>query len=109
MRSRPMLLVTGLLLIAGAAYAPVAIARQATLAHAGHDGYSSDERDFTVGRTVYLRSARTKIGRIVAVDANHEFPVSFRVRHGRAVLLRHVDGPADWLPVEGLSKVYVVR
>lgn len=109
MRSRPMLLVAGLLLIAGAAYAPVAIARQTTLAHAGRDGYSSDERDFTVGRTVYLRSARTKIGRIIAADERHEFPASFRARRGRAVLLRHVDGPVDWLPVEGLSRVYVVR
>ena len=109
MRSRPVLLVTGLLLIAGAAYAPVAIARQATLAHAGRDGYSADERDFTTGRTVYLRSTKTKIGRILAVDDAREFPASFHTRHGRAVLLRHVDGPMDWLPVAGLSRVYVVR
>lgn len=109
MKSRPVLLVTGLLLIGGAAYAPVAIARQATLAHAGRDGYSGDEHDFTVGRTVYLRSAKSKIGRIIAVDEDHEFPATFRTRHGRAVLLRHVDGPMDWLPVEGLSRVYVVR
>ncbi len=109
MRSRPMLLVTGLLLVAGAAYAPVAIARQTTLAHTRRDGYSNDERDFTVGRTVYLRSARTKIGRIIAVDQDHQFPAGFRTRRGRAVLLRHVDGPVDWLPVAGLSRVYVVR
>ena len=32
-----------------------------------------------------------------------------RTRRGRAVLLRHVDGPVDWLPVAGLSRVYVVR
>lgn len=109
MRSRPMLLMAGLLLIAGAAYAPVAIARQTTLARAGRDGYSSDERDFTVGRTVYLRWARTKVGRIIAADENHRFPSGFRTRRGRAVLLRHVDGPTDWLPVDGLSRVYVVR
>jgi len=108
MRSRPLLLAAGLLSIAVAAYAPVAIARQ-TAARPGGTTYSSDERDFTVGRTVYLRSTRTKIGRIVAADDDHEFPASFKTRHGRAVLLRHVDGPFDWLPVEGLSRVYVVR
>ena len=109
MRSRPMMLAAGLLLIAVAAYAPVAIARQTTAAREASAGYSSQERDFTVGRTVYLRSTKTKIGRIVAADDHHDFPPSFRTRHGRAVLLRHVDGPMDWLPVEGLSRVYVVR
>jgi hypothetical protein len=108
MRSRPMMLAGGLLLLAVAAYAPVAIARQATSAHAAA-GYSSNERDFTVGRTVYLRSTKTKIGRIIAADEHREFPPGFRARPGRAVLLRHVDGPMDWLPVEGLSRVYVVR
>jgi hypothetical protein len=109
MRSRPVLLAAGLLSIAVAAYAPVAIARQTTAAHESRAAYSSDERDFTVGRTVYLRSTKTKIGRILAVDEDHEFPSSFRRRHARAVLMRHVDGPFDWLPVEGLSRVYVVR
>ena len=114
MRSRPTMLAAGLLLIAVAAYAPVAIARQTTAARAGGTGYSGNERDFTAGRTVYLRSTKTKIGRILAVDENHEFPASARFPaikrgHARAVLLRHVDGPMDWLPVEGLSHVYVVR
>jgi hypothetical protein len=109
MRSRPMVLAGGLLLLAVAAYAPVAIARQTSATHAAGAGYSSDERDFAVGRTVYLRSTKTKIGRIVAADDDHEFPATFRKRHARAVLLRHVDGPMDWLPVEGLSRVYVVR
>ena len=78
-------------------------------ARPGGTGYSSDERDFTVGRTVYLRSTKTRIGRIVAVDDDHEFPRELQEAAGRAVLLRHVDGPFDWLPVEGLSRVYVVR
>lgn len=109
MRSRPVLLVAGICLLAAAAYAPVAIARQTTALHAGRDGYSGDERDFTVGRTVYLRSTRTRIGRIVAADANHEFPPTFTRRHAKAVLIRHTDGPRSWTPVEGLSRIYVVR
>ena len=109
MQSRPALLVAGLCLIAGAAYAPVAIARQTSAAHAGRSGYSSDESDFTVGRTVYLRSSKTRIGRIVAVDDHHDFPPSFRKRHAKAVLIRHMDGPLDWTPLDGLSRIYVVR
>ena len=109
MRSRPALLVAGLCLIAGAAYAPVAIARQTTALHASREGYSSDERDFTVGRSVYLRSTRTHIGRIVAADGDHEFPPTFKTTHARAVLVRSVDGAYNWLPVEGLSRIYVVR
>lgn len=109
MRSRPTSLVAGLCLIAGAAYAPVAIARQTTALHAGKEGYSSDERDFTVGRTVYLRSTKTRIGRITATDARHDFPPSFRKRHAKAVLIRRFDGPVSWTPVEGLSRIYVVR
>jgi hypothetical protein len=120
MRSRPVLLVAGLCLIGGAAYAPVAIARQigasqapaqhlAAPPHAGKDGFSSDARDFTVGRSVYLRSTRTRIGLIVAADDDHIFPPTFRRSHGQAVLIRHTDGPLDWLPVESLNRVYVVR
>jgi hypothetical protein len=109
MRSRPALLVAGLCLIAAAAYAPVAIARQTTARHLPATGYSSDERDFTVGRSVYLRSSKTRIGRILAADEDHHFPPTFRTRHGRAVLIRRVDGPLDWVPVEGLSRIYVVR
>lgn len=109
MRSRPVLLVAGLLLIGGVAYAPVAIARQTTAHPVATDGYSSNERDFTVGRSVFLRSTKTRIGRIIAVDDDHAFPPSFPKAHARAVLLRHTDGPRDWLPVEGLSRIYVVR
>jgi hypothetical protein len=109
MRSRPALLVAGLCVIAAAAYAPVAIARQATALHTGKDGYSSDERDFTAGRSVYLRSTKTRVGKIVATDDDHAFPPRFGKTRARAVLRRHVDGPFDWLPVEGLSRVYVVR
>ena len=120
MRSRPALLMAGLCLIAAAAYAPVAIARQtgphpqdvappSAPPHAGKDGYSSDERDFTRGRSVFLRSTKTRIGQITATDDDHAFPASFRKSHGKAVLIRHVDGPLDWIPVEGLARIYVVR
>lgn len=109
MRSRPAMLVTGLCLIAGAAYAPVVIARRTATPLAGKDGYSSDERDFTVGRSVYLRSTKTRIGRILATDDDHAFPPTFRKSPARAVLIKHVDGPFDWLPVEGLSRIYAVR
>jgi hypothetical protein len=109
MRSRPALLIAGLLLIAGAAYAPVAIARQSAPKHASADGYSSDERDFTVGRSVHLRSTKTRIGRIIATDDDHSFPPSFGRTRAKAVLIRHADGPFDWVPVDGLSRIYVVR
>jgi hypothetical protein len=120
MRSRPALLTAGLCLLAAAAYAPVAIARQtaprplevapqSAPAHADKEGYSSDERDFTRGRTVYLRSTKTRIGQIVATDEDHAFPATFRRTRAKAVLIHHVDGPLDWTPVEGLSRIYVVR
>ncbi|HEX5971890.1 MAG TPA: hypothetical protein VFY85_08195 [Gemmatimonadaceae bacterium] len=120
MRSRPAVLIAGLCLIAAAAYAPVAIARQTVprggegatqsrAKHADQEGYSSDERDFTPGRSVHLRSTKTRIGQILATDENHEFPPTFRTTHAKAVLIRHVDGPLDWTPVEGLARIYVVR
>jgi len=122
MRSRPALLVAGLCLIAGAAYAPVAIARQTSAVrtsadtthrsvppHAGRNGYSSDERDFTIGRSVYLRSTKTHIGRILATDDAHEFPPAFRASPAKAVLIHVVDGPFNWTPLDGLSRIYVVR
>jgi hypothetical protein len=108
----------GLCLIAAAAYAPVAIARQtaplkvapqSVPPHAGKDGFSSDERDFTRGRIVYLRSTRTRIGQILATDDAHDFPPTFRKTRAKAVLIRRVDGPLDWTPVDGLSRIYVVR
>jgi len=121
MPSRPLLLMAGLCAIAGAAYAPVAIARQTSIgriqadtsrsapAHAGKDGYSNDERDFTAGRSVYLRSTKTRIGRILATDEDHAFPPTFKATRARAVLIHVVDGPFNWTPLDGLSRIYVVR
>jgi hypothetical protein len=120
MQSRPGLLMAGLCLIAAAAYAPVAIARQTaprpvqfasqpSAQHAGRNGYSSDEREFTRGRTVYLRSTKTRIGRILATDEAHDFPPTFRKTRAKAVLIKRVDGPLEWTPVDGISRIYVVR
>jgi hypothetical protein len=74
------------------------------------DGYSGDSTRFVVGRRVYLRSTKTFIGTIVAADAKHDF------RSGRfprpwmkAVLVDRRDGPHEWVPVEGITKLYVVR
>jgi hypothetical protein len=72
--------------------------------------YSGLERDFTVGKTVYLRSSKTRIGVIRATDPNHEFPPRF-VPAGRmkAVLIHHTDGPFSWVPVERAVRIYVVN
>jgi len=72
--------------------------------------YSGRERDFTVGKTVYLRSSKTRIGVIRATDPNHAFPPKFfPAGHMKAVLIRHTDGPFDWVPVERAVRIYVVN
>ena len=71
--------------------------------------YSGLERDFTVGRTVYLRSSKTRIGVIQATDSSHAFPKSFPAAHMKAVLIRRSDGPLDWVPVEQAARIYVVN
>lgn len=76
---------------------------------AGTPEYSSREADFVVGKSVYLRSTKTRIGRILAVDENRSFPASFRRRHSKAVLIRRFDGPIDWVPVDGITRIYVTR
>lgn len=71
--------------------------------------YSTDERDFVVGKTVYLRSSKTRIGTIVRTDANHSFPRTFPRPRMKAVLIRRMDGPYEWTPVEGITRIYVVN
>jgi hypothetical protein len=72
--------------------------------------YSSLERDFTVGKTVYLRSSKTRIGVIRATDSNHAFPPKFfPASRMKAVLIRHTDGPFDWMPLERAVRIYVVK
>jgi hypothetical protein len=71
--------------------------------------YSSAESDFAVGKTVYLRSSKTRIGTILAVDPNHSFPRTFPRPRMKAVLIRRKDGPSDWVPVERITRIYVVN
>ncbi|MCY7379171.1 MAG: hypothetical protein LH467_07540 [Gemmatimonadaceae bacterium] len=72
--------------------------------------YSSSEADFVVGRQVHLRSTRTFIGRITAVDDDHGFPPDrFPRARMKAVRIERRDGPVDWVPVERITRIYVVR
>ena len=72
--------------------------------------YSGLERDFTVGKTIYLRSSKTRIGVIRATDSHHAFPPQFfPAPYMKAVLIRHTDGPFDWIPVERALRIYVVN
>ena len=75
-----------------------------------NDGYSSHESDFVVGKRVHLRSTKTFIGTIMAVDESHDFPPSrFARAKMKAVLIERRDGPRGWVPVEGITRIYVVR
>jgi hypothetical protein len=71
--------------------------------------YSTAERDFVVGKTVYLRSSKTLIGTIVRTDSNHAFPRTFPRPRMNAVLIRRKDGPYEWTPVERVTRIYVVN
>ena len=70
--------------------------------------YLSDSSAFVTGKTVYLRSTKTRIGIIEGVDADHSFPSKFSRRRMSAVLIRRKDGPRDWIPIEGITRIYVV-
>ena len=72
--------------------------------------YSSSEADFVVGKHVHLRSTKTLIGVITAVDDDHGFPPDrFPRARMKAVRIERFDGPVDWVPVERITRVYVVR
>ena len=72
--------------------------------------YSSSEADFVVGKRVHLRSTKTFIGRITAVDDDHGFPPDrFPRARMKAVRIERRDGPVDWVPVERITRIYVVR
>jgi hypothetical protein len=73
-------------------------------------GYSSDSTAFVVGRRVHLRSTKTYIGVIRAVDERHGFPPDrFPRATMKAVLIEHRDGSRDWIPVERITHIYVAR
>lgn len=72
--------------------------------------YSSSEADFVIGKQVHLRSTNTYIGRITAVDDDHGFPPDrFPRARMKAVRIERRDGPVDWVPVERITRIYVVR
>lgn len=72
--------------------------------------YSSSEADFVVGKQVHLRSTKTFIGRITAVDDDHGFPPDrFPRARMKAVRIERRDGPVSWMPVERITRIYVVR
>ncbi|HUQ46281.1 MAG TPA: hypothetical protein VM033_06505 [Gemmatimonadaceae bacterium] len=72
--------------------------------------YSSRESDFVVGKRVHLRSTKSFIGRIIGEDASHAFPPDrFPRARMQAVLIERRDGPRGWVPVEGITRIYVVR
>ena len=71
--------------------------------------YSSLEKDFTVGKSVYLRSSKTLIGKIIAIDPAHSFPPSFGHARAKGLLIRRKDGPLDWMPIDGVLRIYVVK
>jgi hypothetical protein len=71
--------------------------------------YSFAESDFVVGKTVYLRSSKMRIGTILAAEARHSFPRTFPRPQMKAVLIRRKDGPLDWVPVERITRIYVVN
>ena len=71
--------------------------------------YSSAESDFVVGKTVYLRSSKMRIGTILKTDSRHSFPRSFPRPQMKAVLIQRKDGPYEWTPVERITRIYVVN
>jgi hypothetical protein len=106
-----------LLAIAGGEVAPTQALTQSSPvsgtstshASARPSAYLSDTSAFLPGRVVYLRSTRTRIGVIEAADAHHQFPASFSRRSMSAVLIRRKDGPRDWVPLDGITRIYVVQ
>ncbi len=70
--------------------------------------YSSREKDFRVGKSVYLRSSKTLIGTIIAIDPIHSFPPSFGRTRAKGLLIKRKDGPLDWMPIDGVLRIYVV-
>lgn len=85
-----------------------ALAVTASAAAAQTITYLTSESAFVAGRTVYLRSTKTVIGTIEKVDESHAFPPTFPKSPAKAVLIRRKDRSKSWVPVEGITKIYVV-
>ena len=71
--------------------------------------YSHADSDFVVGRTIYLRCAKTRIGVIEEASDSHTFPRRFPHSPAKAVLIRSTDGPRNWVPLQGMSRIYAVK
>jgi hypothetical protein len=101
-----------LLLLAGLSAPCAAGAQRATQPAAARAdaGYSVDSTAFVVGKRVYLRSTKTRLGTIIGADESHDFRAGhFRRPWMKAVLIERRDGPREWVPVEGITKIYAVR
>jgi hypothetical protein len=79
-------------------------------ATASADGYSADSTRFVVGKRVYLRSTKTYVGTIVETAEKHDFRAGrFPRPWMKAVLIERRDGPHEWVPVERITRIYVVK
>jgi hypothetical protein len=108
MRHTPRLLIGGALAL-GAAFATPAHAQGSAGKTGRPAAYLGKESDFVPGKTVYLRSTKTLIGTIEKADDSHAFPPTFPHSPAKAVLIRRRDRSKSWLPVEGITKIYVVN
>ncbi len=90
---------------------PAPVAGASAVGRRGADSaYSGNVADFVPGRRVFLRSTKTWIGTITAVDNDHPFPPDrFPRARMKAVLIVRRDGPLGWMPVERITRIYVVR
>lgn len=74
------------------------------------DAYLADAASFTIGRRVYLRSTKAYIGTVVDTAAKHDFRAGHFPRPWmKAVLIERRDGPHEWVPIEGITRLYVVK
>jgi hypothetical protein len=71
--------------------------------------YSSNAADFIVGKHVFLRSTKTFIGTITETDPNKSFPRGFPRSHMKAVLIQRAESRKDWVPIDGITRIYVTR
>jgi hypothetical protein len=105
--TRSLLLVA---LLAPCAAHAQAKAKSAPAAIQSDVGPARDSTTFVVGKRLYLRSSGTFIGTIIDVDENHDFRAGHFPRPWmKAVLLVRRDGPYEWTPVEGLSRLYYAK
>jgi hypothetical protein len=108
MRHAPRILASGLLTLVALAVATPAQAQASAAKGSRPAAFLDKESAFTAGRTVYLRSTKTLIGTIEKTDESHAFPPTFPKSPAKAVLIRRKDRSKSWVPVEGITKIYVV-